>query len=127
MAVVGAGIRYPVIGASGAAYGFRRIVLPTVITAPGLPTVVGEVPTAVGKRLTEDGVLTAVGKTRTKTGMIPAVTHNPRAGRWARFEALDTEADAVHASALREHATSCAGHRSERATVPNRIAEWDTS
>src|SRR5690348_14902954 len=74
MAVVGAGIRYPVIGASGAAYGFRRIVLPTVITAPGLPTVVGEVPTAVGKRLTEDGVLTAVGKTRTKTGMIPAVT-----------------------------------------------------
>jgi hypothetical protein len=42
-----AGIWYPVIGASGAGYVFRRIALPTVIPVPGLPMVVGEVPTAV--------------------------------------------------------------------------------
>ena len=71
MAVVGAGIWYPVIGASGAGYGFHHIALPTVITAPGLPMVVGEVPMVVGNRLT------AVGKAQTKARVIRAVAHNP--------------------------------------------------
>ena len=71
MAAVGAGIRYPVIGASGEEDGFHRIALPTVITAPGFPLV-------VGKRPTGDGVLTVVGKAHTKAGVIPAVVHNPQ-------------------------------------------------
>jgi len=76
MAVAGAGIWCPVIGASGAGYGFRRIALPIVLTAPGLPTVVGEVPTVVGNPLTGDGALTAVGKAHTKIEVIPATTRN---------------------------------------------------
>jgi hypothetical protein len=72
-----AGIWYPVIGASGAGYGFHRIALPTVIPASGRPMVVGEVPTAVGNRLTGDGVLAAVGKAHTKARVVPAVADNP--------------------------------------------------
>lgn len=97
MAVVGAGIWYPVIGASGAGYGFHRIALPTVITAPGLPMVVGEVPMVVGNRLTGDGVPTAVGKAQTKARVIRAVAHNP----WQiRFEvpAVSAEASTLESS-----------------------------
>ena len=74
--MVGAGIWCPVIGASGAGYGSRRIALPIVITGPGLPTVVGEVPTAVGNPLTGDGALTEIGKAHTKIEVIPATTCN---------------------------------------------------
>jgi hypothetical protein len=71
VAVVGAGIRCPDIGASGEGDGFRRIVRRTATTGAGTLMWVGKAPM-------EDGVMTAVGEVRTGVGVGPTAAHNPQ-------------------------------------------------
>jgi len=68
MAVVGAGIRCPDIGASGEGDGFRRIVRRTATTGAGTLMRVGKAPL-------KDGVITAAGEARKGVGVGPTA-HN---------------------------------------------------